>query len=159
MTTEQFIIDLAVGGFLEPVGRKTTYVSSRLAVLSDGTTSPVLHLLALAKFATWPEDRFPFWIDGNRRNEMLSNVELAVRLSSAANRVAQRRKRRAKDAPKAGTPEYMKAWRAEHKTEVAASQKRYADRRRAVLRKVKELAESSEDDPVLEKLRRAVEGA
>jgi len=53
----------------------------------------------------------------------------------------------------------MKAWRAEHKTEVAASQKRYADRRRAVLRKVKELAESSEDDPVLEKLRRAVEGA
>src|SRR5262245_59352658 len=82
--TEQFVLDLAVGGFVEPIGRKGRYVTSRLAILADGSPMPVLELLAQQKFAEREPEQFAFWIDGDYRNEVLSNVNLATRQTPQA---------------------------------------------------------------------------
>lgn len=77
---EPLLLSLAVD-FLEPISGigRLSFTTSRLAVLADGTTVPVLHLLARQKFGEWSASRFPFWVDGNFRNETLANVDLAAK--------------------------------------------------------------------------------
>jgi len=130
-TTESFIGDIATGGLLEPVGRRSPFTMSRIAILADGTMKPVLTLLAERKFGTWDTaSRFPFWIDGDRTNETLENVDLATRPASRAS--GRRRLRNSFGVP-SGTKEYMTKWREKNRDRVQASQRRYADRRRKVL--------------------------
>jgi len=77
--TERFVMDLTTD-FLEPLSPwGSPYTASRLAVLPDRSTIPVLRLLALKKFGSWAADEFPFWIDGDPSNETLENVALARR--------------------------------------------------------------------------------
>jgi hypothetical protein len=140
--TEPFVLDL-VKEFLEPLTRRSAFKMSRLAVLVDGSTIPVLDLLAKKKFGTWEEDQFPFWVDGDRTNETLSNVGLATKASSGAGRT-----RSALGVP-AGTKEYMKLWRERNKEKVKAAQTKYTEKRRAVLESV---VTASERDPILERL-------
>lgn len=129
--SEDFVLLLAVGGFVEPVGRRASYTSSRLAILSDGTTKPVLLLLAERKYGTWEAERFPFWIDGDRTNEILSNISLATR-AAGVSRQKRHRTRNAFGVP-AGSREYMRRWRETHPEQVRASQSRYHEKRSALL--------------------------
>jgi hypothetical protein len=160
--TEPFVEELAKGGFLPPIGHRSPYTTSRLAVLADGTTAPVLQILALRKYEKWPEDRFPFWIDGAYENETLANVALATR---ASRRGTPRLRRRSAFGAPAGSKEYMRAWRAENRERVRANSKRFAEKRNAILKQLAAVDETApstveadriEDDPIIEKLRRAV---
>lgn len=116
-------------------------------------------MLARRKFPTgWDQEQFPFWLDGDRQNEMLGNVGLATRAAASP------RQRSAFGVP-AGTKEYMRLWRAAHRDQVRASQQRFAQRRRAVLQAAREAIEAQtpadaelHSDPVLEKLFAAVHG-
>jgi len=75
--TEEFVLELAEG-FLEPLSRShPPHTISRIALLKDGTTRPVLRLLAERKFGPLSRDALPFWIDGDPNNETLANVALA----------------------------------------------------------------------------------
>jgi hypothetical protein len=87
---------------------------------------PVLLLLAERKFREWDDEHFPFWLDGDRTNETLSNVGLALRAPRSP------RKRRRAPIP-SGTREYMKHWREAHPDLVRAAQLRYATKRQAAL--------------------------
>jgi hypothetical protein len=137
--------------FTEPIGKKSPYKTSRLMVLEDGTTMPVLTFLAKAKFTSWDEDQFPFWIDGNYKNEIPENVGLATSLGGRSKKL--RRPRSAYGVP-AGTKEYMRAWRAAHKDSVKASQKKYTDKQRLVLER---FAAGPTGTSVLAKLEAAIE--
>lgn len=72
-------------GYLDPIADgRTKFTRSRLAILSDGTTLPVLLLLSFRKYGKAPQEwepsgLFPFWLDGDYKNETLENIELAVR--------------------------------------------------------------------------------
>lgn len=99
MQTEPFVSQLAVD-FIDPLVEHSPYTTSRIAVLKDGTPCSVLQLLAERKFGAVPEGHFPFWIDGDSRNETLSNVALAER---------EARARRKLKLP--GGPDYRKRWR------------------------------------------------
>lgn len=135
--------------FVEPLTRRSVYRRSRLAILNDGTTMPVLELLAREKFMKWEEDQFPFWVDGDYHHEVPENVGLATRSSNG-----ETRQRSSLGVP-AGTKEYMKRWRERNKERVQASQRQYAAKRREVLSRVQSVAHT---DPVLEKLLKAVNG-
>jgi len=72
--------------FLLPLGNVWfAYTSSRVAVLKDGSTKPVLTLLAELRFPDWAASpallrrQAPFWKDGDLTNETLENVDLADR--------------------------------------------------------------------------------
>jgi hypothetical protein len=106
MKTEPFLLEQAVD-FLEPLNARSPFTASRLAILKDGSTFPVLRLLAERKFGSWPEGSFPFWIDGDSSNETLENVALAPRL---------RTERRRLGLP--GGPDYRKRWRAANRERV-----------------------------------------
>lgn len=149
--TEQFVLDLAAKGFVDPLTKRSAFKMTRLAVLTDGTTKPVLDILAERRFTTWDEDQFPFWIDGDMTNETLVNVGLATRSSNGTRRV------RSSFGVPAGTKEYMKKWRAANKDRVKASQKKYSDKQRDALAAAVEVAEQTED-PLLAKLLTAVKG-
>jgi len=98
--TESFVLASAVD-FLEPLSsRKSPYTQSRIAIFQDRTTLPVLHLLAVRRFGSWPEKFFPFWVDGDPTNETLENVALAERMPVV---------RRKLNLPSG--PSYRKAWR------------------------------------------------
>lgn len=119
--TEDFVL-AAAKDIIEPIGRKSAYTTSRLAILKDGTTKPVLLILAEAKFKDWSEDQFPFWVDGDYTNETSKNVGLATRSAKASNGP-----RNPFGVP-AGTKEYMRLWRSKNKDKVRASQRRYLDK-------------------------------
>jgi hypothetical protein len=79
----------AASAFLEPLGaqdRRTPYTTTRIAILKDGSTMPVLTMLARCKFGGIPKHVFPFWADGDHTNETLENVELAPRRRRLAHR-------------------------------------------------------------------------
>lgn len=150
--TEQFVLDLAAKGFIEPLSKRSAFKMTRLAVLEDGSTVPVLELLARRRFPQgWAEEQFPFWIDGDRTNETLGNVGLATRASSGSKRT-----RSAFGVP-AGTKEYMKLWRASNRDRVRASQHRYMMKQKESLAAAVEVA-AQIDDPLLSKLLTAVKG-
>jgi len=147
--TEDFVLELCIA-ILEPVGKRSPLTTSRLAVLKDGTTAPVLALLCERKFgAKLPEGKHPFWMDGNYRNELLSNVDLATAPTLKRERPTPNR-----FGVPSGSREYMRRWREENRENVRAAQKRYAQRKRDVLKAV--AAAVPTDDPVLAKLHAAV---
>jgi hypothetical protein len=146
--TEDFVLELAVGGFVEISGKKHPSRASRLAILADGTTAPVLLLLGRKRYVKITREQVLYWIDGDPSNETLANVGLATRSATG------RRPRSSYGAP-SGTREYMKAWREKNGERVRAAQKRWrASRETSVSKPV--VAPFEGDDPVLDQLRRLV---
>jgi hypothetical protein len=130
--TEQFLESYEL---LPPVSKRRAYTMSRLAVLKDGTTMPVLRILAREKFEEWDEKEvFPFWVDRDWTNETLENVGLCPVLDKDAKRLAS-----SYGVP-AGTKEYSKRWRAANVEKVKASQKAYRLRRADEYRRLRLLA-------------------
>jgi len=153
--TEQFLHEIALS-FIEPIGKRSAYTASRLAVLKDGSTRPVLLLLAERKFGTWPEEKFPFWLDGDRTNETLENVDLATR-PSRPTAPSGKRAKNPYGAP-AGSREYMRRWRTANRERVNASQKTYAANRRAAVAAASEPVDvAQQDDALFSKLDALIE--
>ena len=103
--TDTYILTIS-SGFIPPVSPgRTNFTTSRLAILSDNSTRPVLSLLAERKFGKWKRtEAFPFWIDGDPHNETLDNVALAQR---------ERRPRRKLNIPPGD--EYKNQWKRENR--------------------------------------------
>jgi hypothetical protein len=147
--TEEFVVALAKRGFAEPVAKRSAYTTSRLAVLEDGTTKPVLLLLAAKRFGEWDgETHFPFWLDGDYLNETCENVGLATR----PHRAPQKRLPRSAYGAPAGSREYMRAYRERNRQRIRETQRVYNAKRREVLQKVRDAV--VESDPLLAKLER-----
>ena len=128
---------------LEPINKRKKYTTSRLVVQPDGTTVPVLRLIALEKFGQWTEAEYePIWKDGDWTNESWDNVVLMERVSET------RDKRSSYGVP-AGTPEYYRRYRKANKDKIAAAQKRYNARKRDALRAMKEI-EAKRGDSVVQ---------
>jgi hypothetical protein len=123
---------------LDPLNKRKKYTTSRLVVQPDGTTVPVLRLIALEKFGPWKEVEYePIWTDGDWTNETWTNVSLLERL-------AEVRDRRSTYGVPAGTPEYYRRYRKANRDKVAAAQKRYNARKRDALRAAKAVVEGQE---------------
>lgn len=132
--TEPFLTE-EYARFIMPISRKNAWTMSRLAVLPDGSTMPVLRILALRKFGEYEEDeRFAMWIDGNYHNEVMDNVILMDRKIEAT-------KRRSSYGVPAGTPEYRRRYQAANKERVRAAQKRAYDKRKTLLKIAKATTE------------------
>ena len=128
---------------LEPINKRKKYTTSRLVVQPDGTTVPVLRLIALEKFGQWSDvEHEPIWKDGDWTNESWDNVALMDRLSET------RDKRSSYGVP-AGSPEYYRRYRKANKDKIAAAQKRYNTRKRDALRAMKEI-EAQRGDSVVQ---------
>jgi hypothetical protein len=126
---------------LDPMNKRKKYTTSRLVVQPDGTTVPVLRLIALEKFGPWEEAAYvPIWKDGDWENETWPNVILLERLSET-------RDRRSTYGVPAGTPEYYRRYRKANKAKIAAAQKKYNERKRDALRAAR--ATLAQQDDVL----------
>jgi hypothetical protein len=122
---------------LPPVSKRKPYTTSRLAILDDGTTMPVLRILAREKFGEWDErEKFPFWIDKDWTHETLDNVELCAHSESDGQRPIS-----SYGVP-AGTQEYSRRWRAANTEKVKTSQRNYRRRRAEEHRRLRELERS-----------------
>ena len=171
ISTEPWLIETAVR-FLQPIGLKARHMRSRLAVLPDGTTSPVLLLLAKAKFLTGAIDAefVPVWEDGDPRNETFDNVVLLPRGEATGVIRGKRGSRRIKLPTRsklgvpAGTKEYMAAWRAANADRVRqyaiAAKARRDARKENMFKEVKTIeALVVEHDPLLARLHSMVKSA
>lgn len=67
--------------YIDPPFKRSPFTASRIAVFPGRRPMPVLRMLAVERFGTeWQRHGlFPFWIDGNYRNEVPENVGLASR--------------------------------------------------------------------------------
>lgn len=141
--TPDLITLFGVVRLINPLTRKNSRVASRIAVLKDGRTVPVLRLFAAhLKGGSVPQDAVPYWLDGDYENEELSNVGFATKPKASPFK-----KKSPYSAP-SGTLEYMREWRAANRERVRAAQKRFA------ARKTEEAASAAEPDILrtLEKL-------
>lgn len=128
--------DLVILAPVKAKGRVSAYSKSRLAVLEDLTTMPVLHVLAREKYGEWDEHLFrPGWVDGNWKNEVLDNVALYA----IAVREATDVPKKSKYGVPSGTKEYRAAWRKDHPDAVRGAQKRAYAKRRELLIEAKRL--------------------
>lgn len=94
---------------IDPPRLRRTWQNSRLVIQEDGTTLPVLHVLAEHLFGPWdPHTHYPVWKDMDWTNESLENVQLASRFGSRP-----KRPKNASGFP-SGTPEYHKWYRTQH---------------------------------------------
>src|SRR6266576_3101139 len=93
---------------VEPLSYRKQWTASRLVVLGDGTTTPLLALLAEAKYGPWDGKRYmAVWKDKNCTNESIDNVAL-VEISS----IGSGRGRISSLGVPSGTKEYWKAYSA-----------------------------------------------
>jgi hypothetical protein len=110
---------MVVTGYLPPLDPKTPYTASRLAVFEDGTTMPVLTLLAEQKFGTISKGLFPFWLDGDPSHEHVDNVELAQATKREYRRLGL------------GGPDYLHRWQEANRERVREHTRNWHRRRRA----------------------------
>jgi len=134
-TSEQFLERYVL---LPPVSKRRAYTMSRLAVVADGTTVPVLRLLAREKLGEWDDlTHFPYWKDKDYHNETFTNVALCEIAESTGRRI-----RSMFDVP-SGTKEYMKKWRDAHPERIKASQAKYRKKRQEEHQRLRQLERSS----------------
>ena len=139
--TSSFVSEEFLSAFrlLDPVTKRRRYVTSRLAVMTDGTTVPVLRLLARERFGEWDEKAFfPFWTDGDWRNETFVNVELCA--------VGKERELSAYGVP-AGTKEYFQRYREANRDKVQSAQRTYRRKRQEAFRSVKAALSALPESP------------
>jgi len=86
-----------------------TWTNSRLVLCPDGSTIPVLYIIAEHKYGAWdPNEYYPAWKEKGWTNESLDNVHLVKKAVPRNKRPAN------KSGFPAGTPEYYKWNRQQH---------------------------------------------
>jgi hypothetical protein len=109
-----------IGGrqLLEPRAYRSKWHTSQLVVMEDGSTLPLLWLIASDKFGPWdPDTLTPYWINGDYTNANHDNVELS-------NKPAERRSRNTSYGAPAGTKEYYRAYNMKNRDKQNAYQRR-----------------------------------
>src|SRR5262245_16097597 len=87
---------------LPPVSMRTKLYASQLIKLQDGSTAPVLWILAEKLYGPWdPTLKVVFWKDRNPLNVSFENVGIADKSTERMKRVSKY------NAP-AGTPDYFR---------------------------------------------------
>lgn len=111
---------------VEPLSYRKQWTASRLVLMDDGTTTPLLTLLAEAKFGPWdPKTHIAVWTDKNCTNESPDNVSL-VELSS----IGSGRGRMSKFGIPSGTKEYFRRYAQENREKLREYRKtRYNERK------------------------------
>jgi len=123
-TTDEVLQLVAGREVLDAPSYKKLWTASRLIRLDDGSTLPLLWIIAEAKFGPFdPKTHMPFWKDKLCTNESFENVEL-LEISS------EHRTRQNPYGVPAGTREYMKRYRAANKEKVKGYHKKYYDKMR-----------------------------
>jgi len=125
---------------LDPPSPRISWTNSRLVVLDNGSTIPLLHVIAEAAHGFWdPNEVYPVWDDKNWTNESFTNTKL---IRKAVGRT--KRSNNTTGFP-AGTPDYYRAYRAKHKDRNkaynAAARAKRRERDAAALEMKAELAE------------------
>jgi hypothetical protein len=126
--SEKFTTDPLLGKYtlLGPMSRRSQWTKSRLVVLEDGTTMPVLQVLAREKFGTWDEkEKRPFWKDKDWTNETVDNVEL---VEVTEHRHAGRAK--SQFGVPSNTKAYHKKWREANPKRTREASRRYHERQK-----------------------------
>jgi len=103
---KKLIGDLKV---LDPPTTRLGWTNSRLVVLQDGSTMPVLQIIAEAHEPWDPSEFYPVWADKDWTNESFDNIKL---IRKAVHRTKRSNN---KSGFPAGTPEYFQWYRAQHK--------------------------------------------
>lgn len=124
-----------IGGrpVLMPPRLRRTWSNSRLVGLEDGSTMPLLHIIAEAKFGPWdPSKYYPVWADQNWCHEDLENVVLVEKAAPREHRP------KSQYGVPAGSREYYKRYRAAHPEKVSEwSKKAYVKRKEAIAQTAK----------------------
>jgi hypothetical protein len=112
---------------LDPLSPRISWVNSRLVVLDNGSTIPLLHVIAEAAHGFWdPNEQYPVWADKHWTNESFDNTKLISKPTPRGKRPAN------KSGFPAGSPEYHKWHRAQTKDKQKEySKAAYARRREA----------------------------
>jgi hypothetical protein len=98
---------------IDPPRLRRTWSNSRLVIQEDGSTIPLLHILAEHKFGPWDaSSQRPFWKDMDWTNECLDNVALTGVFGSRP-----QRPKNTSGFP-SGSPEYYKWYRTQNKDKV-----------------------------------------
>ena len=110
---------------LDPPTTRLSWTNSRLVVCDDGSTMPVLQIIAEAHEPWDPSEFYPVWADKDWTNESFDNTKL---IRKAAHRTKRSNN---KSGFPAGTPEYFQWYRAQHKDRNKVYNANARDRRRA----------------------------
>jgi hypothetical protein len=122
---------------LPPPRLRRTWVNSRLVGQDDGSTIPLVILIAEKKFGPWdPKAFYAVWKDKDWCNESMDNVILV------AKSISHEPRRNPYGVP-AGSPEYYKLYRRDHPEKVKEWQKKAYTKRRNVLKENEELREKN----------------
>jgi hypothetical protein len=98
---------------LDPPTTRLTWTNSRLVLLDNGVTMPLLHIIAEHNFGPWdPYEFYPVWCDRDWTNESLDNVRLIRKPNPRSKRQVN------KSGFPAGTPGYFKWYRQQHPDKV-----------------------------------------
>jgi hypothetical protein len=101
------------------------WTASRLVKMNDGTTIPLLWVLAEHKFGAFdPRTHMPYWADKRCTNESLENVEM-IAISPDP------RPRQNPYGVPAGTVEYMRRYNTANKERLRAQRREYYQKVRA----------------------------
>jgi len=115
----------------DPVSKRRDWYNSRLVLLDDGTTRPVLHVLAEERFGPLGSRWKPYWVDKDWTNETMDNV-------AVSDMQVEETKRVTKYGVPAGTPEYYRKYRAENGEERRRYYRERYKKRAALLKDLQE---------------------
>lgn len=118
--TDERVLALLQGRRLvEPASYSKQWTASRLVDLGEGRTTPLLLLIARAKYGEFdPKTHLVFWIDKDCTNETWDNVGMVD------NEVKSRATRKSQFGVPSASREYHRQWREKNKERVREYQKR-----------------------------------
>jgi hypothetical protein len=123
---------------LDAPTKRRTWENSRLVVQEDGSTVPVLVLLANHVFGPWdPQTHYPVWKDKDYCNESPENVQLVEKSQFGP------RRKNPYGVP-AGTREYWRKYREANRARLREVQQQHYARRKQTVKEAETLKQENE---------------
>jgi hypothetical protein len=124
---------------IDPPRIRKTWSNSRLVIQEDGSTVPLLHVLAERVFGPWdPSTHYPVWADMDWCNESPENVKLIARTLSTRHRPKN------ETGFPAGSAEYFREYRKRNPERVREWRKKQYHSRKGAHTRLKELEAENE---------------
>lgn len=136
---------------IEPPTRRRSRWGGHLVIVSDGSTVPLLTLLAVHKFGPFDETMKPYWKDANPFNMRMDNVELMVMKAPKKKAYTPQHIVNAEEKVIAGTPEYWRRYRLKNREKFNKYQRERARKAREALRE-KESGKGKTSELLLEEI-------